>query len=123
MIRCNHSIEDKCTEPVTAKHNDTHRDCRMIARNPDHRHHARAEQHGKTADQCSDPQKLDLKAWESNFLRFFLCGEMFATILSRTEPAERLLDAALIVVDDILFDRRLEFLVTMVDVPIVNLLL
>ena len=72
---------------------------------------------------CSDPKKLDLKAWESDFLRFFLCGEMFATELNRTEPAERLLDAALIVVDDILFDRRLEFLVTMVDVPIVNLLL
>ena len=48
---------------------------------------------------------------------------MFATELTRTEPAERLLDAALIVVDDILFDRGLEFLVAMVDVPIVNLLL
>ena len=77
----------------------------------------------KIAGVCSDPKKLDLKAWENDFLRFFLCGEMFATELTRTEPAERLLDAALIVVDDILFDRGLEFLVAMVDVPIVNLLL
>ena len=72
---------------------------------------------------CSDPQKLDLKAWESDFLRFFLCGEMFATILSRTEPTKRLFDTMLVIVDDIFLNRRLEFLVTMVDAPIVNLLL
>ena len=48
---------------------------------------------------------------------------MFATVLSRTEPAERFLDAALVVVDNVLFDRRLELLVAMVDAPIVNLLL
>ena len=78
---------------------------------------------GNCLDNCSDPQKLDLKAWESDFLRFFLCGEMFATILSRTEPTKRLFDTMLVIVDDIFLNRRLEFLVTMVDAPIVNLLL
>ena len=48
---------------------------------------------------------------------------MFATILSRTEPTKRLFDTMLVIVDDIFLDRRLEFLVAMVDAPIVNLLL
>ena len=48
---------------------------------------------------------------------------MFATVLSRTEPAERFLDATLAVVDNVLFDRRLEVLAAMVDASIVNLLL
>ena len=45
---------------------------------------------------------------------------MFATVLSRTEPAERFLDAALVVVDNVLFDRRLELLVAVVNTPIVK---
>ena len=45
----------------------------------------------------------------------------FATILSRTEPTKRLFDTMLVIVDDIFLDRRLEFLVAMVDAPIVNL--
>ena len=48
---------------------------------------------------------------------------MFATILYWTEPTKRLFDTMLVIVDDIFLDRRLEFLVTMVDAPIVNLLL
>ena len=54
---------------------------------------------------------------------FLLYNLLFATILSRTEPTERFLDAALVVVDNVLFDRRLKLLVAMVDAPIVNLLL
>ena len=46
---------------------------------------------------------------------------MFATILSRTEPTKRLFDTMLVIVDDIFLDRHLEFLVAMVDAPIVNL--
>lgn len=38
---------------------------------------------------------------------------MFAAILCRTEPAERFLDAVLVVVDDIFLNHRLEFLVAM----------
>ena len=48
---------------------------------------------------------------------------MFATILYWTEVTKRLFDTMLVIVDDILFDCRLEFLVAMVDAPIVNLLL
>ena len=47
---------------------------------------------------------------------------MFATVLYRTEPGERFLDATLVVIDNVLFDRRLEFLVAMVNTSIVNLL-
>lgn len=42
---------------------------------------------------------------------------MFATILYWTEPTKRLFDTMLVIVDDILFDCRLEFLVAMVDAP------
>ena len=46
---------------------------------------------------------------------------MFVSVLRRTHPAERLLDAALVVVDNILLNRCFEFLVAMVNTPIVNL--
>ena len=42
---------------------------------------------------------------------------MFATILYWTEQTKRLFDTMLVIVDDILFDCRLEFLVAMVDAP------
>ena len=48
---------------------------------------------------------------------------MPTSVFSWTESAERFLDAMLVVVDGIFLDRRLEFLVAMVDAPIVNLLL
>ena len=48
---------------------------------------------------------------------------MSATVFFGTEPAERFFDAALVVVDDIFLNRRLEFLAAMADAPIVNLLL
>ena len=48
---------------------------------------------------------------------------MSATVFFGTEPAKSLLDAVFVVVDDILLNRRLEFLVAMVNALIVNLLL
>ena len=57
--------------------------------------------------------------WTACRQMIFSYNLLFATILSRTEPTERFLDAALVVVDNVLFDRRLKLLVAMVDAPIV----